>query len=59
MDALPGEEETVLATSAGIGLRYSIGDLLAVRADYAWQLAQDGFVDDETSRFHLGITVAY
>jgi len=44
--------------SAGLGMRYNLGDTVSVRFDYGWQLESLSF-DDNRSRAHVGVSMSY
>ncbi|MEM6884377.1 MAG: ShlB/FhaC/HecB family hemolysin secretion/activation protein [Verrucomicrobiota bacterium] len=49
---------TVYMSGIGPGIRYSIGNYLSIRADYAFQLNDTGNARYD-SRWHLGVIVSY
>lgn len=58
VDLLAGEDKAELM-STGVGLRYSIGSHLNLRADYGWQLKALSADEKKDGRLHVGITFAY
>lgn len=56
---LPREDPSVLLSSVGPGLRYTINPWLSVRFDYGWQLYDTALSTRFNSRGHLGIVLAY
>lgn len=57
---LPDEAVRYELASAGVGLRYTFGPVLSIRADYGWQLKASGLSDGRrASRGHLSLTLAY
>lgn len=57
-DAAPGVDDSVTLSSLGLGLRYAVNPYVSVRADYGWQLT-DLEGEDDSGRFHVGVTVSY
>ncbi len=58
--ATVGEDSAVTVASVGLGLRYVLGPLVSVSADYGWELADNAdSIEDLSSRLHLKITVGY
>jgi hemolysin activation/secretion protein len=53
-----GEARSTTLASSGIGIRYTIGSSVSLRADYGWQLRSLPGVTNH-SRGHIGVTVAY
>ena len=45
--------------SAGLGLRYSVGDTLDLRLAYGWPLRSSGVADVPRGRLHFGMNVKY
>lgn len=56
---LPGEERGAGLLSAGLGLRYSLGQTLSLRADYGWQIEETGRNRFGNHRGHLSVTAAW
>ncbi|MEZ5387825.1 MAG: ShlB/FhaC/HecB family hemolysin secretion/activation protein [Prosthecobacter sp.] len=45
--------------SAGVGLRYNVGDYVDLRLAYGWPLRSSGVVDVPKGRLHFGMNVKY
>lgn len=57
---IAGEDSAVTVASAGLGLRYFLGPLISVSADYGWELADNAdVITDRSSRLHLQVTIGY
>lgn len=54
--AIPPEDANIDISSVGAGFRYNLGQSVALRADYGWQLKSLPN-SDRSSRFHIGMTV--
>ncbi|MEX0652872.1 MAG: ShlB/FhaC/HecB family hemolysin secretion/activation protein [Phycisphaeraceae bacterium] len=58
-DRMPGEADRARLSSTGVGLRYSVDDVLALRYDYGFRLSDRGVaVEDRTGRHHLSVVVS-
>lgn len=53
------EERSEKLESAGLGIRYNMGQHITLRLDYAWRLKDLEDDPNETGRAHLGVTVSY
>lgn len=56
---LPGEKRGVALLSTGLGLRYSLGRILHVRADYGWQLEDTGRNRFGNHRGHFSLSASW
>lgn len=55
-----GQDNNVILSSIGPGLRYQVDRYLSVRFDYGFQLTDSGASDGRRNdRAHLGVTVSY
>jgi hemolysin activation/secretion protein len=59
-ERLPGEPKRLELASAGVGIRYSLGGYLNLRADYGWQLKESGVSDfRRDQRGHISVVMSY
>lgn len=59
-DAIGGQDENIILSSVGPGLRYYIDRYLSVRFDYGFQLTDTGVSDGRrNSREHISVTLNY
>jgi hemolysin activation/secretion protein len=57
---LPGEASRLELASAGLGLRFNLGTVCSVRADYGWQLKDSGVSDGRRNhRGHVSIVLSH
>lgn len=61
LDALEGEDASLKLSSVGAGLRYNFSSYFSLSFDYAWQLVDLGFENNETdnSRMHVSVFFSY
>jgi len=53
VELLPGESDDFQLGGAGLGIEADLGRHASVVASYGWQVVQEGFVDDQDSRWHV------
>ncbi len=56
---LPGEGRSVQLSSVGVGLRYTAGRRVLLRADYGYPLDLDVLGVDPDGRLHIGAVLSY
>lgn len=59
VDLLPGEANSLSLGGAGLGLEYRLARYLSLQIAYGWQVAQSGFDDDQTARWHVSTTARW
>jgi hemolysin activation/secretion protein len=56
---LPGEPSDTALSAMGLGLRYTIGSNVSIRADYGFQMLKTHLDNDNGGRGDIGIVISY
>ncbi len=59
VERLPREPSSRSLAGAGTGLNYFLNRNLVVRAAYGWQVLEEGFLDGESGRSHISVTMRW